>query len=103
LPRYFLVESFESSDLNTAEGARSPEGLIKSLNKAGWWPTELKATSNPYAGDGSTTPAPGDFGATRVGDATDTSPFITDKPVVGISTGTYIDNMKLLIAALGQP
>ena len=103
LPRFFLVESFESSDLNTAEGARTPASLIATLNKAGWWPTELKATSNPYAGDGSATPAPGDFSQTRVGDATDTSPFITDKPVIGISTGTYIDNMKLLIGALGQP
>ncbi|RYY44245.1 MAG: pectate lyase, partial [Sphingomonadales bacterium] len=72
----------------------------KSLNAAGWWPTELRATSNPYAGDGSPVPAPGDFGQTRVGDATDTSPYETDKPVIGISTGTYIENMKVLIAAL---
>jgi PelA/Pel-15E family pectate lyase len=102
LARFFLVESFESSDLNTAEGERTPAALIATLNKAGWWPTELKATSNPYAGDGSATPAPGDYGQTRVGDATDTSPFLTDKPVIGISTGTYIDNMKLLIGALGK-
>ncbi|WP_206376852.1 pectate lyase [Sphingomonas sp. G-3-2-10] len=101
LPRYFLIDSVETSDLNTADGKRSPAALIGSLNKAGYWPTELRATSNPYAGDGSKTPAPGDFGGTRVGDATDTSPFITDKPVIGISTGTYIDNMKVLIGALG--
>ncbi|MDF7777144.1 pectate lyase [Sphingomonas sp. AOB5] len=100
LPRYFLIDAVETSDLNTADGKRTPAALIGSLNKAGYWPTELRATSNPYAGDGSKTPAPGDFGGTRVGDATDTSPFITDKPVIGISTGTYIDNMKVLIAAL---
>jgi PelA/Pel-15E family pectate lyase len=102
LPRFFLVESFESSDLNTAEGARTPASLIATLNNAGGWPTELKATSNPYAGDGSPTPVPGDYSQTRVGDATDTSPFLTDKPVIGISPGTYIDNMKLLIGALGK-
>ncbi|MES2444204.1 MAG: pectate lyase [Pseudomonadota bacterium] len=102
-PRYFLVEPFKSSDLNTAEGARSADALTRSLNKQGWWPTELRATSNPYAGDGSPTPVPGDYSQTRVGDATDTSPYIADKPVIGISTGTYVDNMKVLIAALGQP
>jgi hypothetical protein len=32
-----------------------------------------------------------------VGDATDTSPFPTDKPEMGISTGTYIQNMGALI------
>lgn len=100
LPRYFLVEEQATSDLNTEKGARSPEALVKSLNAAGWWPTELKATSNPYAGDGSPTPTPGDFSRIKVGDATDTSPYETDHPVVGISTGTYIENMKVLIGAL---
>lgn len=100
LPCYFLVSETETSDLNTASGTRSPEALIKSLNAEGWWPTELKATSNPYAGDGNPTPTPGDFSRTKVGDKTDTSPYETDKPVTGISTGTYIENMKALIAAL---
>ena len=30
----------------------------------------------------------------------DTSPFTTDTPVTGISTGTYIANMATLIRAL---
>ncbi|MES2988607.1 MAG: pectate lyase [Pseudomonadota bacterium] len=100
LPLYWLVEEVETSDLNTAEGKRDPATLVKSLNPQGWWPTMLTATSNPYAGDGSPTPAPGDFGQTRVGDATDTSPYNAEHPVIGISTGTYIENMKVLIAAL---
>ena len=100
LPRYFLVDDFASSDLNTADGKRSPAVLARSLNAQGWWPTPLRATSNPYAGDGPQTPPPGDFRTTRVGDRTDTSPYDTDIPVVGISTGTYIENMRTLIAAL---
>ncbi|RYY22888.1 MAG: pectate lyase [Sphingomonadales bacterium] len=100
LPRYWLVDETETSDLNTAEGKRDPDTLVKSLNAQGWWPTQLRATSNPYAGDGAATPAPGDFGETRVGDATDTSPYNTDHPVTGISTGTYIENMKALIGSL---
>ncbi len=102
LDRYFLVEEMKSSDLNTDHGARTVEGLVQSLNAQGWWPTALKATSNPYAGDGSPTPAPGDYSTTKVGDSTDTSPYETDKPAIGISTGTYIENMKLLIGALGR-
>lgn len=100
LPKYFMINDVETSDLNTAGGKRSPDALVRSLNAAGWWPTELHATSNPYAGDGSATPTPGDYSRTKVGDATDTSPYETDKPAVGISTGTYIENMKVLIASL---
>ncbi|MET0309891.1 MAG: pectate lyase, partial [Sphingomonas sp.] len=102
LPRYFLVEEIATSDLNTQEGKRDTATLVKTLNAQGWWPTELKATSNPYIGDGPATPPAGDFSQTRVGDPSDTSPFDTDHPVIGISTGTYIENMKVLIGALGK-
>lgn len=105
LPKYFTTGDISVSDLNVDTlkadaGQTSPDkvaSLIASLNAEGWWPTELKATSNPYIGDGSPTPAPGDFSQTRVGDATDTSPYITETPKIGISTGTYIENMAALI------
>jgi hypothetical protein len=110
LPRFFSLQPIEVSDLNVSSGA--PRGadvppekvaaMIANLNAEDYWPTELKAMSNPYRGDGSTTPAPGDFSQTRVGDETDTSPFITDKPPIGISTGTYIENMSALIAFVAQ-
>ncbi|PTS89077.1 MULTISPECIES: pectate lyase [unclassified Caulobacter] len=109
LPKYFTTGDISVSDLNVNtlkadSGAASPAkaaALIAGLNAEGWWPTELKATSNPYIGDGSATPAPGDFSQTRVGDATDTSPYITDMPKVGISTGGYIENMSTLIKFIG--
>ncbi|MBE1529027.1 PelA/Pel-15E family pectate lyase [Sphingopyxis sp. OAS728] len=100
LAPYFLVDLGKISDLNTSRDAATPSQLVAKLNKAGWWPTELKATSHPYAGDGPVQPPPGDFRSTRVGDATDTSPYFTDKPVIGISTGTYIEHMATLISAL---
>jgi PelA/Pel-15E family pectate lyase len=98
LPRYFVVDLDAGSDLN-ATAATTPSQLIRTLNDQGWWPTPLRATSNPYNGDGSATPAEGDYRTTRVGDATDTSPYISETPVIGISTATYIANMSRLIEA----
>lgn len=54
----------------------------------------------PYRNDGLANPPVGDFYTTRVGDDSDTSPFIAEIPVVGISTGTYIEHMSRLIEAL---
>jgi PelA/Pel-15E family pectate lyase len=110
LPRFFTLQRIEVSDLNVSSGAPrgadvAPEKvaeMIAGLNAEGYWPTELKAMSNPYRGDGPSTPAPGDYSQTRVGDETDTSPFITARPPIGISTGTYIENMSALIAYVAQ-
>ncbi len=110
LPRFFTLQPIEVSDLNASGGAPRgadvpPErvaGVLADLNGEGYWPTELKAASNPYRGDGPATPAPGDFSQTRVGDETDTSPYITDQPPIGISTGSYIENMSALIAYVAR-
>jgi hypothetical protein len=107
LPRYFTTKRIEVSDLNAS---RAPAGeqptqaqvaaIIDGLNDEGYWPTPLRAVANPYIGDGSAEPAEGDFGQTRVGDASDTSPYISDKPVEGISISSFIDAMSMLIRAL---
>lgn len=99
LPKIYVTAADAGSDLNAGAGG-GLDAVVAGLNKQGWWPTPLKATSNPYGGDGSATPAPGDFATTRVGDATDTSPFVTDAPVTGISTSAYIANMVAMIAAV---
>jgi len=99
LPRYFVTDLDAGSDLNAAAGG-SPAELIRTLNAQGWWPTPLAATSHPYRGPGPATPPPGDYRTSRVGDASDTSPYISDRPVTGISTATYIANMARLIRAL---
>jgi PelA/Pel-15E family pectate lyase len=112
LPRFFTTQNIEVSDLNSNLGAGALErptserarALIASLNSEGYWPTPLTATSHTYAGDGAPAPAPGDFSETLVGDETDTSPYTTNQPVTGISTGTFIQNMSalLLIADSGE-
>jgi PelA/Pel-15E family pectate lyase len=100
LPR-FAVSLDVGSDLNAQPAANAGEA-VRTLNAEGWWPTMLRATSNAYIGPGPRRPPPGDFRTTHVGDASDTSPFTTDRPVVGISTATYIANMALLIRALEE-
>lgn len=100
LPRYYLTDLNPGSDRNTTAETKSVDQLVASLNAQGWWSTMLKTTSHPYSGPSPAKVAPGDYGATRAGDATDTSPYTDPHPVVGISTGTYIENMERLIAAL---
>jgi len=111
LPRFFSTQQIEVSDLNSNAGegevdrpsAERVADLLSTLNAEGYWPTPLTAVSNPYIGDGPETAAPGNFTATRVGDASDTSPHFTDKPAIGISTGTFIQNMSALMQVLDLP
>ena len=108
LPKYFTTQNIEVSDLNSNVGSgavqrptsQRVQELISTLNADGYWATPLTATSNPYIGDGSATPAPGDFAQTLVGDASDTSPHTTDHPVTGISTGAFIQNMSALLLSI---
>ncbi len=110
LPKYFANRDLETSDLNLrAQGPASkgltPEkvaGLVRGLNAQGYWPTPLVATSHPYTGMTPPATSDGDYSQTHVGDMSDTSPYPTDKPVMGISTGTYIQNMAALIDYLDQ-
>ena len=100
LPPYFIVSLGTNSDLNTKRDAVPASQLVATLNKEGWWPTKLLATSNPYSGDGPKVAPPGDYRTSRVGDTSDTSPYYAEKPVVGISTGTYIENMAIMITEI---
>jgi len=108
LPKYFATRDLETSDLNikaqkgAAVTGEAAAKLIGGLNAEGYWPTPLTATSNPYTGATPPAKADKDYSQTHVGDATDTSPYPTDKPALGISTGTYIQNMTALIDYLDQ-
>jgi hypothetical protein len=99
LPRLFVTSLDAGSDLNMRPAADAAEA-VRILNDEGWWPVPLRATSNPYRGPGPRRPPPGDFRTTHVGDWSDPSPYTTDRPVIGLSTATYIANMALLIQAL---
>lgn len=103
LPKYFATRDLETSDLNlkapagkTVDSAQAQK-LVSGLNREGYWPTPLVATSHPYTGAKPPATPDGDYATTHVADATDTSPYPTDKPAMGISTGAYIQNMTTLI------
>jgi hypothetical protein len=106
LPRYFTLRDVSWQDMGTpgrrprAPGAGRAAELIAGLNARGYWPTPLTATSNPYIGPGSATPTGGEYRITRVGDLHDTSPWITDYPVEGVSTESFVRNMGDLIETL---
>jgi hypothetical protein len=90
LPRYFAVD---------VKGKDTAANVIASLNASGYWTAPLGYNSHPYKGDGSKTPAPGDYSRTHVGDETDTSPY-PDPKLTGISVEAYVRNMSVLIRQL---
>lgn len=105
LSRYFVVREVRGSDLNIAKETSNPvTQVISSLNAEGYWPTPLYATSHLYRPDAEAAKLPPSKTARgQLIDARDTSPFTVSEPVMGISTGTYINNMSRLIQYLNGP
>jgi len=108
LPRFVVTQDIIGSDLNTrpdserAADAAHVAGLVSGLNRQGYWATELRTTSHPYQGPGPASPPPGFVDRGQVGDEWDTSPFTMESGPMGISTGTYIRNMSLLIQYVAE-
>ncbi|RPJ69165.1 MAG: pectate lyase [Acidobacteria bacterium] len=92
---------FFAATTGPGASASSVESVLSSLNAEGYWLSPLEMNSHPYRGDGPSTPPPGDFSQTMVGDASDTSPY-RDGEIKGISTTAYIRNMSILIQALAE-
>lgn len=95
LPRYFADRYAPPAPQDL--GAQVRQSLA-GLNANGFWPAPLPQTSNPYKGKGRRRAAAGDFGATHVGDETDTSPYTDAARTPAISTQEYLRNMNILIA-----
>jgi hypothetical protein len=100
LPRVFILDGLAAGSDFTNAARLNPREIVRDLNEQGWWPSPLTMTSHAYAGPGRSRVAPGDYGVTQVGDATDTSPFPDPRPATGIATATFIANMARLIGAL---
>ncbi|PKA97873.1 PelA/Pel-15E family pectate lyase [Flavobacteriaceae bacterium MAR_2009_75] len=71
--------------------------ILNALDNDHRWLSKHVYISNPYIGDGVNSEPTTAYATTRVGDETDTSPYIDESQQEYISTRTYISNMKLLI------
>lgn len=100
IPRFFILDGLAAGSDFTNAMRLNPREIVSGLNDRGWWPAPLTMTSHPYRGPGWAVVAPGDYGVTQVGDATDTSPYPDPHPATGITTQSYIANMARLIGAL---
>jgi len=76
--------------------------IMNTLDNQNRWLTKRAYISNPYIGDGKLTEQTDKYASTRVGDETDTSPYLNESDQEYISTGEYIRNMSLLINYLKQ-
>lgn len=105
MPRFWVTRAVGGSDLNSTtarDRALEVGEMVEGLNAEGYWPQELRTTSHSYIGPGPAEPPPGFVDPGQVGDGWDTSPFTLPSGPLGISTGTYINNMSRLIASLRE-
>lgn len=82
--------SNDSSDTNIRR-------IISSLDDHNRWLVKHAMISNPYIGEGQIKEATDEYASTRVGDKTDTSPYVDPSDQQYISTFAYIRNMNVLM------
>lgn len=71
--------------------------LIAELDDKNRWLIKHAMISHPYAGDGKKEQPTDEFASTRVGDETDTSPYIDPSDQLYLSTAAYMRNMQVLM------
>lgn len=76
--------------------------IIQALDENDRWLTTGAMISHPYSGDGQKQESTDKYATTNVGDKTDTSPYRDSTGQEYISTGLYINNMRLLINYLNK-
>lgn len=70
---------------------------IQALDSKNRWLIKHAMISHPYTGDGKLEQPTDEFATTRVGDETDTSPYIDTTEQLYLSTAAYMRNMRLLM------
>ncbi len=76
--------------------------IIQALDENDRWLTTGAMISHPYCGDGQKQESTDKYATTNVGDKTDTSPYRDSTGQEYVSTGLYINNMRLLINYLNN-
>ena len=90
-----------NSRINVTEA--EAHSIISNLNVKGYWLSPLNSVSNKYIGDMPDDFVPSQEDYTQAysrGDKYDTSPYNPDKPVMGITTKFYMEQVNKLISFL---
>jgi hypothetical protein len=117
LPKYFSVREVDFGDLFAGAVMKTPEvteeaavKLVEDLGTKNHWLTPLPQVTNPYRGNGPSTPYTGTaYQSRHVGDVYDTSPYDPLEPPdiapyakqerpLGISTSQWVSNMAKLVS-----
>jgi PelA/Pel-15E family pectate lyase len=97
LPRFY------TRTYNYGGNAAGIQTIVESLNGEGYWLTPLSMISNPYkAVPNLPKSEETKYVSTRVGDEYDTSTYLSETPVMGISMATYLSNMIKLITYINE-
>lgn len=117
LPKYFSIREVDFADLYAGAVMTTPtvteaqaQAVVDDLGSKNHWLTRLPQVTNPYKGNGPSTPHLGnEYMSKHVGDVYDTSPYdaadppridpyvVREQPL-GISTANWVSNMGRLIA-----
>jgi PelA/Pel-15E family pectate lyase len=102
----FFADDHFLFDLDDHQGPVPDEAevrrILAELDGQGRWMGTGAMISNPYIGDGKRKEATDQYASIHVGDLTDTSPYRDTTGQAYISTGLYIQNMRLLVNYLNQ-
>jgi len=121
LPDYYSVRDLEVTDLLRdaqftlpAVSDAQADALVTGLGNRDYWLTPIDAITNPFRGDGPTTPYDGmAYMSKNVGDLYDTSPYDPRNPPqeppyaprvqpLGINSADYTANMSQLVAYVAR-
>ena len=117
LPKYFSIREVDFGDLFTGAVMTTPavteaaaQAIVDDLGSKNHWLTKLPQVTNPYRGNGPSTPYVGTaYMSKHVGDVYDTSPYdpadpppiapytVKEQPL-GISTSNWVANMAKLVS-----
>jgi hypothetical protein len=97
LPQKYYPLNREGVPENRITSKEKAQQIVNALDKNNRWLVKHVMISNPYIGDGQKKDSTNEFASTRVGDETDTSPYIDTSEEQYISTPEYIRNMYQLI------
>lgn len=94
---FYHLSRIERDEVQVPPSDQSVKDIVNSLDSENRWLVKHAMISNPYIGDGQDKEPTDEYASTRVGDKTDTSPYMDMSDQEYISTPAYVRNMRVLI------